>query len=71
MEVSHIEIAKLDLQEGDILVARVPPAWSDERIRLVHAAIGLAMRAAGTQVPVLVGSTEVELSVVRRKPQRK
>lgn len=66
LSVSHIEIAKLELQPGDILVIRVPPDWDYEMQKIAHKAVSRAMEQAGIKVPAIIGSTDVELQVIRK-----
>lgn len=68
MKIDTIEIAKLELQRGDILLVRVPPDWSKERCGRADEAIQETMRIADVHgVPVLIGSTDVEFQIVRDK----
>ena len=64
--VSAIEIAKLELNRGDVLWVRVPPDWSDRQMGNAHEAIKSAMKQADVNAPVLIGSTDVEIMIVRK-----
>lgn len=66
MQVDHIEIAKLELQRGDLLVVRVPPDWTHEQQRNAQNAVKEAMRQAGANVPIIIGGTDVEISIIRK-----
>ena len=66
MTVSPIEIAKLELNRGDVLWVRVPPDWSNGQMGNAHEAIRTAMRQADVNAPVLIGTTDVEIMIVRK-----
>jgi hypothetical protein len=66
MQIDHIEIAKLELQRGDILLIRVPPNWTHEQHTAAHDAVKEAMRTVGVHgATVLTGTTDVEFQVIR------
>jgi hypothetical protein len=64
--VLQIEIAKLELNRGDILFARIPVSFSPEQQKLAREAIDRAVRLAGVDVPVLVGTNDIEFQIVRK-----
>jgi hypothetical protein len=66
IDVAHIEIAKLELQPGDMLVLRVPPDWTPEQQDNASQAVKTAMRIANVNAPILVGKTDVEFQIIRR-----
>lgn len=66
MSIDTIEIAKLELQDGDILVVRTPPAWTLEQQRIVSEVVHRALHLADVNVPVLLGTTDIDFQVVRK-----
>ncbi len=65
--VDHIEIAKLELQRGDILLVRTPSNWTGEQNHRASEGIAAAMRQADINVPLLVGTKDVDFQVVRNR----
>jgi hypothetical protein len=67
MIIDHIEIAKLELQRGDILVMRTPADWDMETRQRAFNAVQETMRQAGISgVPVLIGGTDVDFQIIRK-----
>lgn len=66
MKVDYVEIAKLELQPGDLLVLRVPPDWTPKQQGNAHRAVKEAMRLADANVPIIIGTTDVEFQVIRK-----
>lgn len=66
MQVDHIEIAKLSLEAGDLLVLRVPADWGHDQQVAAHDAVKEAMRKADVNVPIIIGPDTVEFQVIRK-----
>jgi hypothetical protein len=66
IKVEQIEIAKLEICPGDILIVRVPNYWNDEQQRRAHDVVRDAFQQAGVRSPILIGPQEVEFQVVRK-----
>jgi hypothetical protein len=66
MQVDHIEIAKLELRRGDVLLVRVPPDWTLEQQHAAHDAVKEAMECAGANAPIIIGTTDIEIQVIRK-----
>lgn len=62
MQIDHVEITKLSLEPGDMLVVKVSP---DIPLDNVNRAFERSMREAGVHVPVLVGHGDIEMIVIR------
>lgn len=69
MKIETVEIAKLELQRGDILLVRVPPNWTPEQKRMAQAAVAAAMDRIDVDAVLLIGTTDVDFQIVRaQKP---
>lgn len=66
MQIEHVEIAKLELHRGDLLLVRVPPDWSDKQQTDAHEAIKRAMHLADANVPIIIGTTDIDIQIVRK-----
>lgn len=66
MKVETVEISKLELQLGDLLVIRVPSDWTMQQQVDAHEAIKHAMRLADANAPIIIGTQDVEFQVVRK-----
>jgi hypothetical protein len=66
MTIETIEIAKLELQHGDILLVRVPPDWTHEQQERAVFAVKEAIKTVDGHVQILIGTTDVEFQIVRK-----
>ena len=66
MDFEVIEIAKLELLPGDLLLVRVPPNWSEEQVSHADFAVKESLRRANVDVPILFGTTDVDFQIVRK-----
>lgn len=62
MNIETIEIAKLELQLGDILLVRIP---ANLNAAFVDGAIKETMKQAGINVPVLIGPKDIDFQIIR------
>lgn len=66
MSVQQIEIGRLELEDGDILLVRVPPKWSGDQIVNAERAIRSAVELTGKRATVLTGTTDIDFRIVRK-----
>ena len=64
--MTEFEIAKLEIEPGDILLVRVPADYSHERVKNIHSSIEAALAAAGKRAVVLSGPNEIDFQIVRK-----
>jgi bifunctional ADP-heptose synthase (sugar kinase/adenylyltransferase) len=64
--MTEFEVAKLEIEDGDILLVRVPADYSNERIKNIHRGIEAALDAANKRAIVLSGPNEVDFQIVRK-----
>lgn len=64
VQIVRIEIARLSLEDGDILVVRTPH-WTTEQVRKAEIVIEAAMKRAGIRAPLLICPTDVEFTVLK------
>jgi hypothetical protein len=60
--IDQVEIAKLELERGDILVVRISRELSADN---VSSAIEAAMKSAGVCAPILIGHHDVDFQVLK------
>ena len=63
-KVLAVEIAKLELKTGDILVVRYPAEWG---IRRATGSVSMVKKVVPDGIPVLFFHGDVELSVIRKE----
>lgn len=66
MEVVLTEIAKLELNDRDILLVRVPPSYSPEKQSIVNKVVHDALSRVDKRVQVLIGTTDIDFTIVRK-----
>jgi hypothetical protein len=63
MQIEHIELAKLELRSGDVLVVRAPAKYE---AHVIDQAVTAALKRAGvTNVPILIGPPDIEFQIMR------
>jgi len=65
MKIDHVEIAKLALELGDILVVKIPDDMDPQK---VDRAFREAMREADVRCPILIGTKDAELQILKAPP---
>lgn len=66
MQVDRVEIAKLGLEPGDLLVVKVHGEPNGEAYHNITRAFEMAMEQAGVKAPILIGpANSVDLCVIR------
>jgi hypothetical protein len=64
MQIEMVEIAKLELERGDILFCRFPEDWSEEKQRLAQECIEEMIRDTGARL--LCGPKSVEFQILSK-----
>lgn len=66
VEVLRIEVGKLELRDGDVLVARIPQGLSMDVHQRVQECLQRVILDSGVEATTLVMEEGVELSVIRK-----
>lgn len=65
--ISHLDVQKLELQRGDILVIKLPHGSLSDQNKFAHAAMGEALRRAGIDgVQIVIGMAGDEFTIIRK-----
>jgi hypothetical protein len=65
--INQVEVQKLELQDGDILVVKVPPKYSTEQCTFIQKTVAAAVARTGMRVPVLLGASDVQFAIIRKE----
>jgi hypothetical protein len=65
IKISHVTIAKLDIEHGDVIVVRVPPTWTTVQQNRAAEAVRASIEKFGPTVRVLVGTNDIEFQVLK------
>lgn len=64
IDVIRIEIAKLDVEPGDVVLVKVPANWPYERVQNCGFAFDACLKDRGARA--LVGTNDIEVQIIRK-----